>query len=428
MSSAFTESPTPLLDLESPLPKFRQWDRLSWRQAVVIVVLPLVAVILLVPTFLVLSDNNPTLAKIFKYIGTKADVLFKGAGAQSPLLFFLFYFLTLFLVLLIHELGHVAAGLAVGFHFQGVRIGPLTLAKSPKGLKITFQRISNLDGIAAMGIQKLRRLRSKLAIYIAAGPLANILSGLCLWLFLTSQILSKPQLAIRQSLEFFAALSIFVGVVNLIPFRRPNGMFTDGSRLLSFVASKMRTRRWLCILALKMQTESGVRLRNLKRTWIAHSCAISDHSLDSLQAFWTAYLVKNDSEEPQAAAQHLEKCLELFGIASPEFKKLLLMEAAIFHAWFRDDERKAKIWSQKSESSPPAALLSQLRLAICMHWSGRRYDELTSAWETGRVYIENLPPSTGKNRLKDAWTGWKNEIDKKRVAREALTNPQQVLD
>src|SRR6267143_1154460 len=426
MSNAFTKSSTPILDLESPFPQTRQWDRLSWRQAVLIVALPLVGVILLVPTFLVLNDNNPAVAKIFKYIGTKIDAFSAGSGAQSPLAFFLFYFLALFLTLLIHELGHVAAGFVVGFHFRELRIGPLTLVKSSKGLKVALQRISTLDGIAAMGIQKLRRLRHKLAIYIAAGPLANVLSGLCVWLLLTSRLSGRFQPAIRQSLELFGAASIFVGFVNLIPFRRRNGMFMDGARLLSLVTSKIKTRRWLCILALKIQTESGVRLRNLKRTWIAHSCVISDQSLDALQAFWIAYHVCNDREDPESAARHLEKCLERLGIASGGFKKMLLMEAAIFHAWFRDDEQKAKVWAQKSESSPPVALLSQLRLAICMHWTGRRYDELTTAWEKGRVHIENLPASTAKNRLKDVWIEWKSEIDQKRAAREAQTNPQHL--
>ena len=423
MSNASTKSPTLILDLESPLPQTRQWDRLSWRQAVLIVALPFVGVILLVPTFLVLIDNNPAVAKIFKYIGTKFDAFSAGSGAQSPLVFFLLYFLTFFLILSIHELGHVAAGLAVGFHFRELRIGPLTLVKSSKGLKVALQRISTLDGIAAMGIQKLRRLRHKLAIYIAAGPLANVLSGLCVWLLLTSRLSGRFQPAIRQSLELFGAASIFVGFVNLIPFRRRNGMFMDGARLLSLVTSKIKTRRWLCILALKIQTESGVRLRDLKRTWIAHSCVISDQSLDALQAFWIAYLVCNDREDPKPAAQHLEKCLECFGIASPGFRKLLLMEAAIFHAWFRDDEQRAKIWSQKSEDGPAAPLLNQLRLVICMNWSGRRYDELTTAWEKGLAHVENLPASSAKNRLKDGWLEWKNEIDKRRATREALSKP-----
>ncbi len=426
MSDAPTKSPTPILDLETPLPEILDWNRLSWRQAALIVVIPAVAVILLVPAFLALNDNNPSAAKIFKYIGTKFDVFFKGAGTENPLLFFLFSFLTLLLIVLIHELGHIAAGFAVGFHFKTIRIGPLTLVKSPKGLKITLQRLSNLDGFAAMEIPQLRKLRHRLTIYIAAGTLANFLSGFCIWLFLTSQVSGSLRHTFRQYLGFFAALSILIGGINLIPYQRRNGMFTDGARLLSLAISKVKTRRWLCILALNRQTRSGGRLRDLKQTWIAHSCESPDQSLDALQSFWIAYLVCNDREEPEPAARNLEKCLERLGIASGGFKKMLLMEAAIFHAWFRDDEQKAKVWAQKSESSPPVALLSQLRLAICMHWAGRRYDELTTAWEKGSVHIENLPASTAKDRLKNAWIEWKNEIDKKRAAREALTNPQHL--
>ena len=86
----------------------------------------------------------------------------------------------------------------------------------------------------------------------------------------------------------------------------------------------------------------------------------------------------------------------------------------------RDDEQKAKIWSQKSEVGPAAPLLNQLRLAICLHWAGRRYEELTTAWEQGRIHIETLPRSPAKGRLKDTWLEWKNEMDKRRAAREAL--------
>lgn len=150
MSSSASKSSTPILNLESPLPKKLRLDRLTWRQALLIVGLPLVAVFLIVLTALVLIDSNPAVAGIFRYIGTKFDNFFNGSGGQSPLLLFASYFLALFLVMAIHELGHVAAGLAVGFRFQRVRIGPLTWAKSPHGLKFSFHRISELDGIARL--------------------------------------------------------------------------------------------------------------------------------------------------------------------------------------------------------------------------------------------------------------------------------------
>ena len=418
MSSSASESRTPILDLESPLPKKLRLDRLSWRQALLIVGLPFVGFFLIDIFAVVLIDSNPAAASIFGYIATKFDNLFNGYGSRSPLLLFFSYFLTLFVVIAIHELGHVAGGLAVGFHFQRVRIGPLTLAKSSQGVRFSFQRISEFDGIALMRTQKLQKLRQKFAIYIAAGPCANLFSALCLWPLLASQLFCTLPHAIRQWLQVLAALSIFVASVNLIPYRRRNGMFTDGYRLLSFVTSKVKTRRLLSILALKMQTHSGVRLRDLKRTWIAHSCTIPDQSVDALQAFWIAYLADNDRKDAERAAQNLEKCMERFEIASVELQKLLLMEAAIFQAWFRNDEQKAKCWSQKSETYPAAPLLNRLRLTICLHWAGRRYDELSSAWKKGCIHIEALPASPAKGRLMDGWLEWKNEIDAKRATRE----------
>jgi len=422
MNRSAAKSPTPILDLESPLPEKFRWDRLTWRQALLIVGLPLVAVSLLVPVFVVLNDRNPAVARIFRYVGTTADALFQGSGVHTPAMFFVVYFFALFLIISIHELGHLLGALAVGFHFERIRIGPLTLSKSMQGLKITVQRMSSFDGIAAIRIQRLRKLRQKYAVFIGAGPFANFLSGLCAWLCVATP-LGGSHHTIRQYLQLFAALSIFVAAVNLIPYQRRNGMYSDGARLLAFSNSRMKTRRLLCILALNKQINSGVRLRDLKRTWIAHSCAIPDQSLDTLQAFWIAYLADNDSDNAEQAAKNLERCLERFGNTSQEFQKQLLMEAAIFQAWFRNDEQKATFWSQKSEAYPAAPLLKQLRLKICIYWAGRRYDELAATWEKGRRHIETFPASAAKSRMLEVWLAWRNQMDKKRVVRETPLKP-----
>jgi hypothetical protein len=189
---------------------------------------------------------------------------------------------------------------------------------------------------------------------------------------------------------------------------------------MSLACSRAKTRRWLCLVALHARIKAGARLRDLNRTWISQASAISDKSLDALQGLWIAYLVENDRENAETAARYLEQCLERFRIASPEFQKMLLMEGAIFQAWFRDDEHKARIWSDRFGSSKSMPLLNQLRLAICMHWTGRRYDESASAWEQGRIHIENLPPSPANDTLKRGWLEWKDLMDAKRADRQAL--------
>src|SRR5690348_16750211 len=420
MNAPLPKSQTPILDLECPLPKSTQWEHLGRRKAFLIVILPLLAVFLFVPAFLILSDLNPLAARFFKSVGAIFDRVFKGSADQDPMLYFLSYFFSLMLILLIHELGHVAAGMSFGFQFKRIRVGPLTMLNTANGIKFTLQRISSLDGLAAMEIPHRRKLRRKLAIYIGAGPFANLLSGACVWLFLTSHYSDGLQPIFRQSLQFFFALSVLIPLANLIPYLRHNGMFTDGARLMSLAGSKAKTRRWLCLIALHARLKVGGRLRDLNRTWISQASAISDKSLDALQGLWIAYLVENDRENAETAARYLEQCLERFRIASPEFQKLLLMEGAIFQAWFRDDEQKARIWSELLGSSKSMPLLNRLRLSICMHWTGRRYEELASAWEQGRIHIEGLPPSPVQDTLKRGWLEWKNQIDGKRADRKTL--------
>jgi len=277
-------------------------------------------------------------------------------------------------------------------------------------------------------VPRIPRLRQKLAIYVAAGPSANLLTGLCVRLFFASHLSSNLPATLHRSLQIFAGLSILVPLINLIPLRRPDGMFTDGARLISLANSKLKTRRWICVLALQAQRHSGVRPRDLKQTWIAHACAIPDQSLDALHGFWNAYLAANDRKDPELAARALEKCLERLAIAPANFKNLLLREAAVFHAWFRDDGQKAKSWLQKSQSGPPAPFMVRLRLEICMHWAARRHEELLAAWERGRAHIEKLPPSPAAKRLQQSWLEWRNDIETKHSVRIVSSQPQAVSD
>ncbi|MGC2330062.1 MAG: M50 family metallopeptidase [Candidatus Acidiferrales bacterium] len=397
----------------------RRWDRLSWRQALLIGGF----FIVVVPSFILailLLNNIPAVARISRYFEIQFAAVVDANAPENPLVVFLSYLSALFMLVTIHELGHVAAGFAVGFRFERIRIGPIIFTKTPDRLKFTFQKAYGFDGVAAMKVLRLRKLRRRLGIYVAAGPLANLLSAVCVWAFLARQVLGAWQHPVGQFLLIFAALSVCMGIFNLIPFRRSNGMFTDGARLLSLVTSRVNTRRWLCIVALKMELDSGVRPRDWKRTWIAHSCSVRDQSLDAMRAFWMAYVASLDRGDTEQAARHLENCLELFRIASPEFKKSLLMEAAIFQAWSRNDQQKAKLWALRSDVSSAIPPLSQLRFTTCMHWAARDYDKVALAWEEGCRQIETLPPSSQKDLLRDSWLEWKQEIDTKRRALETL--------
>ena len=222
--------------------------------------------------------------------------------------------------------------------------------------------------------------------------------------------------------EFFALFSIFVAVSNLVPFRSGRGWESDGRRLLWLLTSKARTKRWICMLGLRKQLDSGVRARDLKRTWIVRACSCPDDSADALGAFWMAYIAAQDREETETAAENLERCLEGFGVASSEYKDLFLVEAAIFQAWNREDAT-ATVWFDRIGPKKIGNPMNDIRLAICKHWVRRCPDEALHEWQEGLQLIEKLPaPPQAKKLVTDGWLEWRKEMDERLVRQCAATD------
>lgn len=391
------KSETPILDLISPLPKRRNG---RWRRFVRSLLGFALGVVLFPIGILIVYG-------LIKIIGEQAIAV--PTDVLLPL-----FPIEIFAVITVHELGHVVVGRAVGLRFKRLVIGPVLITSSAQGLKFSLYRDFNFGGFAGMGIRRLGRLRSKLAFEVAAGVIANLISGFAAALAIRYGM-AGPVTLVVQSLEVFAVMSMFVAIPNLAPFWLRNGLSSDGKKLLWLLTSKAKTSRWICILALEMQLESGVRPKHLKRTWIARACAVQDRSPMEVAALWIAYVAAQDREQTETAAQRLEECLQRFTVASQQYRALLLTEAAVFQAWNRENEEKAAVWYSKANGNGPGDPLATIRLAISMSWAGRRYDEALSAWQQGLDRIENLPPSPAKNLVEQSWLGWKDEMDKRRA-------------
>ena len=94
-------------------------------------------------------------------------------GAGSVLLSWAFVFT---FAILVHELGHLVAGWAVGFRFNSFSVGLFLLHSEYGALKMRLVRGLPFLGMAAMHIKGVRRMRRRLLIMTIAGPGANLLS------------------------------------------------------------------------------------------------------------------------------------------------------------------------------------------------------------------------------------------------------------
>ena len=101
----------------------------------------------------------------------------------NPLVFFPLVILMYYTALLVHESGHLLAGLMVGFRVDHMRLGPL-LFRPP--LRVSVQR-HNLFGHAAHALMvpsSSEGLRHKMLVFVLGGVSANLLSGaLAVWLY-----------------------------------------------------------------------------------------------------------------------------------------------------------------------------------------------------------------------------------------------------
>jgi hypothetical protein len=88
-STTSSRSPTPILDLETPLPKGNPWDHLSVGRTVLVVVAILASAYLMLRVGFVLRENIPFAEHFFDGVVRDVDGFSLRAGSLVPLYLFL---------------------------------------------------------------------------------------------------------------------------------------------------------------------------------------------------------------------------------------------------------------------------------------------------------------------------------------------------
>ena len=338
----------------------------------------------------------------------------------DPGLNLLWFFLTLTLAVVVHELAHLLAGLALGFRFSSIQVGPFSLRIEHGMLKARFRLEMAAMGYSGMHINRLRRLRRRLLLYIAAGPSANLLSAAAAVLVINNNnALPKPSNPWLAPVMLFAAVSLWLGVLSLIP----SGSFlvTDGARIRMLFRSRDRGRRWLSICAVGNLSNNGMRAKNWKRTWLRSAASLRDASVDAFTGNWISYISAHDRKEAHLAATHLERCLELAQILPLSTRDVIAQEAAVFVAWFRHDASLADRWVAQLKKPGLMQHFVRIRLAVAICCAHRDYPGAENAWQAGLAFIETATSGSSRERLKEGWNEWREEILERKTAAVAVS-------
>jgi hypothetical protein len=140
------------------------------------------------------------------------------------------------LMLAVHELGHIAAGLCVGFRRRALRVGPL-LINRPLRLSLYRGPGALVQGIAELIPVATDKLAWRGVAMVLGGSVANTVSGVLL-------LLLPFPITIFSGL--FIACSVANGVNDLLPFDSRLGV-SDGRRIWMLLWKPERGELWLAL-------------------------------------------------------------------------------------------------------------------------------------------------------------------------------------
>ena len=124
------------------------------------------------------------------------------------------------------------------------------------------------------------KLALRAVALVAAGPAANILSGVAVLLL----PLSKGFPAV-----YFIAISLLMGLSNLLPFQTRVGV-SDGKRLWMLLRNPVQGARFLALMKLQSERVGGVLPESASADFLAKATAVRDNSEDTVAAFGFAFL------------------------------------------------------------------------------------------------------------------------------------------
>jgi len=334
-----------------------------------------------------------------------------GSKGSHPGVALLSYFASLGIAVTIHELGHLAAGWFVGFHFSHISLGPFSLRVEYGRLKVQIRRDFGALGYAGMHIETVNRLRRRLLLYAASGPSANLISGTLAALFVSLAAPSFRTTWVASFAAGFSVLSLLMGLLSLVPYGKT--LRSDGARIWMLLHSYEGTRRWITAAALASQQRKGVQAKNWKRTWLKAVCSVRDASIDEISGNMLAYIAASAIKDAPTAAAHLERCLELAPLSQPTARDFVAREAAYFCAWFRGDPTLADRWLAQMKRPKLTNPLLQIRTNIALGCARHNFDEAIGAWHKGADFIERLPVTVIKGLLQESWQEWGDEIQER---------------
>lgn len=227
----------------------------------------------------------------------------------------------------LHELGHVFGGLAAGFRFVLYTVGPLRVAREADGVRPGLNRAINLAGGVALMVPPTGSASpGALALFIAGGPVASLLSGL---LAGVGAAATSPQGTLFPVLVIGAAVNLGLGLVTILPSHF-GGFDSDGRQLFDLWKGGRVGELKLLLRSLTTASILGARPRQWDRAQLERlmTLAAGETGRTALVSHLLHYYYLLDTGDRPGAHAALTRALASQADAHPMLGAPLLLEQA----------------------------------------------------------------------------------------------------
>jgi hypothetical protein len=257
------------------------------------------------------------------------------------------FILPLAVAILIHECGHLIAGLAMGYRFFSIRVGPVKLKES---FRVSIgQGRRGAWGSTVMAPMVLKAARVRHSVYSLAGPAANLITTLVVIKYSSPSPFS----------DILAMISAFLGITNLIPFGR--SVPSDGKRIIKALFRGQEIKRWAAMGQMLSAMRRGDDPEQMPQEVVTALVGVRDASSATVVAHLLAHVASWESGPDDETARRIEVALQFLSHVRTEWREFVCGAAGLFQANKRKNVELAREWLTELPEKP---LHPSLRLRI----------------------------------------------------------------
>jgi hypothetical protein len=339
----------------------------------------------------------------------------------SPFEFLLLLAPVLVGVMLIHEGGHLLAGIAVKMKATAAGFGPLICWNHFGKWKFQFRAAGQKSFLAfvLMVPTEVADFRWRKVIQVAGGPAANIITGIAAF----AASLAAPHAVWMDRwllLSTFANASLAVGLANLVPFAIGDCGYSDGAKLYQLLSGGFWCDYHLMLGITHSSVVTSTRPREYDIETIRRAAETIAKGSDGLFLHLSAYACHLDRGELPAARETIVKaeqyCKESGQEVPAEWSTIFVFANALL----RRDAVAARAWWEKFQNHKKRNHAEEHWTSLAaLLWSENRLGEAREAWQKADAWARQLHESGYAEAERNAVRLLKQAMDESAAAKLA---------